>query len=298
MFFFLPTREALQFGMEGSFGKKTRMPRVRADLAWRPLAIRDIVSRCVQRDSNFPRLAHGLDRILFSPGVHYAACPRTHRFNYPAALERIPDVDEFDFTALPSFKSAANDEKLQRIGCEHGAKFLGSTSSMTGVLSHCYFALSKLRPVDTSPLSKEFLKEPNTFAKYLLMPTMIRLKRCPSATGRSMFAIIANDEFDAESTVLMFLGHVMERMLTMDPNVFNQFLTNQRDDNIPIRDLPNSYHYAQFDDFLIRSQIDCHHPELPNVTFDLKSRATIATRLDMGNYLVILLIYIFSIVSR
>jgi hypothetical protein len=43
---------------------------------------------------------------------------------------------------------------------------------------------------------------------------------------------------------------------------------------------PEAYHYLQMGDFLLRSQLDCHDPDLPGDrnTFDLKTRATHAVR--------------------
>lgn len=40
-----------------------------------------------------------------------------------------------------------------------GALFVGSTSSLSGILSHIYFKLSNHRPVDTSVLSTPFTNE-------------------------------------------------------------------------------------------------------------------------------------------
>lgn len=42
---------------------------------------------------------------------------------------------------------------------------------------------------------------------------------------------------------------------------------------------------VQFGNLLMRSQIDCADPRLPNAKFDLKTRAVIAIRMDAANYL-------------
>lgn len=43
---------------------------------------------------------------------------------------------------------------------------------------------------------------------------------------------------------------------------------------------PDEFLYATMENFLLRSQIDCQHPNLPNKTFDIKTRATICIRMD------------------
>ncbi len=47
-------------------------------------------------------------------------------------------------------------QALRTLAVEHNKRFVGSTSSLTGVLSHIYFLLSGHKPIDTSSLSKGF----------------------------------------------------------------------------------------------------------------------------------------------
>lgn len=47
---------------------------------------------------------------------------------------------------------------------------------------------------------------------------------------------------------------------------------------------PEAYRFSKVGDLLVRSQLDCFHPNLSRKVFDLKTRATVAVRLDVSNY--------------
>lgn len=50
-------------------------------------------------------------------------------------------------------------QRLAQMARDLGKRYVGSTSSVTAVLSHFYFALSNNRPVDTSVLSQAFASQ-------------------------------------------------------------------------------------------------------------------------------------------
>ena len=50
-------------------------------------------------------------------------------------------------------------QDLWKIAKQHKRSFAGSTSSLTGLLSHCYFLISGDKEVDTSSLSRAFLHQ-------------------------------------------------------------------------------------------------------------------------------------------
>ena len=50
-------------------------------------------------------------------------------------------------------------QDLWKIAKQHKRPFAGSTSSLTGLLSHCYFLISGDKEVDTSSLSRAFLHQ-------------------------------------------------------------------------------------------------------------------------------------------
>lgn len=80
------------------------------------------------------RLAHGLDRVLFNPGVHVLRDPRSGVYNFPTVLENLPKVDEFAFDKLPQYVTSSKDTRLMEIAEGEGRTFVSSTSSTVGML--------------------------------------------------------------------------------------------------------------------------------------------------------------------
>lgn len=101
-------------------------------------------------------LSHGLDRVLFNPGVHWLQDPRSRVYNFTPWLQSVPSVDDFDFNRIPQFVPSSRDDDLFTLAKRQGRRFAGSTSSLTGVLGQCYFLISGEKEVDTSVLSEEF----------------------------------------------------------------------------------------------------------------------------------------------
>jgi len=80
-------------------------------------------------------------------------------------------------------------------------------------------------------------------------------------------------------------GTVMELMLTHPEEKFKSFLKGHNE--IQLQGKRDAFHFIQAGDMVLRSQLDCQHPDLPKKVFDLKSRATIPIRLDVENYKVL-----------
>ncbi|KAG0040554.1 hypothetical protein BGZ82_001463 [Podila clonocystis] len=127
-------------------------------------------------------------------------------------------------------------------------------------------------------------------AKDVLIKSFTRLSRAPSTIqlvykGKGIYAIDADKAFDS-STVLMQLGKSMEKMLTSTPQEFSRFTKkNSWQVSQAERAAPEAFNYITADgSFMLRSQLDCEDPRLPGKTFDLKTRAAVAIRLDVHNY--------------
>jgi hypothetical protein len=77
----------------------------------------------------------------------------------------------------------------------------------------------------------------------------------------------------------------MEKMLTSTPQEFSRFTkANSWMVTPEERQQLEAFNYISVDNFLLRSQLDCEDPRLPGKTFDLKTRAAVAIRLDVHNY--------------
>ena len=105
-----------------------------------------------------PRLHHGLDRVLFMQGVYQLQDRRSKVYNFDPYLQKIMPVTEFDYDALTAYKTSSQDNFLSEFAKKHGKKYVGSTSSLSGVLSQFHFLLSAFRGLNLDNLSRGFSK--------------------------------------------------------------------------------------------------------------------------------------------
>ena len=217
---------------------------------------------------------------LFSPGIYQLQDPRSRVYNFDPYLQKIMPVAEFDFSALKEYITSSKDESLKRIANKHKKRYVGSTSSMTGVLAHFHFLLSQWRPINATMLSKGFPAYLTSFTKLQRAPSAIFLRWKDGS-----YAIDADKQF-ANANILSMLGKSMEKLLTLDTGDYERYRKSSSDEVSEQEQLaPESYHYSTMGDFLMRSQLDAHDPRLPGTgMFDLKTRAVVSIRMDVTNY--------------
>lgn len=227
-----------------------------------------------------PLIQYGLDRVLFNEGVYVLQDPRTGVFNFDPYLAKIMPVTEFDFDALKEYITSSKDEILLGVTKDRRKKYTGSTSSMTATLAHFHFLLSNWRKINLARISREYEPEMQNFVSVL---------RAPAATflnyNDGVYAIDADKEWDDE-TILSMLGKSMEMLLTAPREEYEKY---RRDVSHKLteeeRNKPESYHYTEFGDFVMRSQLDAYDPRLPGTgVYDLKTRAVVSIRMDAVNY--------------
>jgi hypothetical protein len=80
------------------------------------------------KDAEVATLAHGLQRVLFNPGIHWLQHPRTGFYNYTKAVQAVADKEDFDFGRLPKFVRPSQDADLRELLKQSARKFAGSTS--------------------------------------------------------------------------------------------------------------------------------------------------------------------------
>ncbi|KAI4149196.1 MAG: hypothetical protein L6R39_002578 [Caloplaca ligustica] len=228
-----------------------------------------------------PRLSYGLERVLFNPGVYHLQDPRSRVYNFDPYLQTIMPVKEFDFNALKEYITSSRDTALQILAESHNKRYVGSSSSMTGVLAHFHFLLSQWRPINTKMLSRGFPDEHLTeFTELQRSPAAIFLKWRDGS-----YAIDADKEF-AHANILMLLGKSMEKLLTLETEDFERYRKSSPH-TVPEeeRKAPEAYHYSTMGDFIMRSQLDAQDPRLPGTgMFDLKTRAVASVRMEASNY--------------
>ncbi|KAF2115071.1 mitochondrial protein Pet127-domain-containing protein [Lophiotrema nucula] len=226
-----------------------------------------------------PMLAHGLDRVLFNPGVYRLQDPRSRVYNFDPYLEKIMPVREFDFEALNEYKTSSKDETLLDMTKNLGVKFTGSTSSMTGVLSHFHYLLSNWRPLNNNALSHEFPAPLGSFSKTQRGPSAIFLRY-----KDGIYAIDADKSYDTPN-IMSWLGHSLEKLLTHRHEDFERYRRSSPDKPPSEDKTGNCFHYTQLGNILMRSQLDAHDPRLPGTgVFDLKTRAVVSIRMNAQDY--------------
>ncbi|KAJ1329554.1 Mitochondrial protein Pet127 [Microdochium nivale] len=227
-----------------------------------------------------PRLAHGLDRVLFNPGVYFLQDPRSRVFNFDPYLANIMPIKEFDFNALKQYITSSKDTTLIAKAKAYKKKYTGSTSSMTAMLSHFHYLLSSWRPVNGRMMSAEFKPDSTRFT---------RLTRAPAAIflhwKDGCYAIDADKEFDS-ANILSMLGKSMEKLLTLPKHKFEKYRhVNSDQISEEERNAEEAFHYTGFKDFMMRSQLDAYDKRIPGTgMFDLKTRAVVSIRMDAQNF--------------
>jgi hypothetical protein len=187
---------------------------------------------------------------------------------------------EFDFSSLKPYITSSKDQTLQKIAKQYGKRYMGSSSSMTSILAHFHFLLSRFRQVKVDMLSKSFPDQLRTVTPTLRGPVAIFLR-----WGNGSYAIDADKQYDS-GTILSLLGKSLEKFLTLDTKGFEQYRKSSLD-KVPLADTiaPEAFHYSTMGDILMRSQLDAHDPRLPGTgMFDLKTRAVVSVRMDTSNY--------------
>ncbi|GFF53882.1 mRNA degradation protein pet127, mitochondrial [Aspergillus udagawae] len=228
-----------------------------------------------------PRLSFGLDRVLFNPGVYHLRDPRSRVFNFDPYLGSIMPVTEFDFDALKEYITSSRDETLRRIAAKEKKKYVGSSSSMTSVLSHFHYLLSAWRPIDARNMSQGFPDKLRTFTRLLRAPAAMFLRY-----QDGVYAIDADKEFES-ANILMNLGKSLEKLLTLPKEDFERYRRTSTNKISPEEEqaIPEAYHYSTMGDFVMRSQLDAYDPRLPGTgMFDLKTRAVVSIRMDVRNF--------------
>lgn len=78
----------------------------------------------------------------------------------------------------------------------------------------------------------------------------------------------------------------MERQLTLSESDFQKHLVGKSDELLARKahEQPEAFHFATASKFMLRAQLDCFDTRLPKGSFDLKTRADLAIRMDQVNY--------------
>ena len=195
-----------------------------------------------------------------------------------------------DSDAIPPFVTTSRDRNLAAVAAAAGARFTGSTSSVTSALSQLYFLFSAHKPTDTSALSSAFRRLPRGFTRAASKPASIVLR--PLAPEVDGGAGLAGVDADTGLTapvnqILLDLGKTMERAATLEEDEFRRLFVRQGE-GLPSAAAAEAsagteaYNYLHAGSFVLRSQLDAQDRDAG--IFDLKTRATVAVRYNVASF--------------
>ncbi|KAH8104632.1 mitochondrial protein Pet127-domain-containing protein [Cristinia sonorae] len=226
-------------------------------------------------------LGHGLDRVLFNPGVHWVQDPRSRVYNFTPWLQTVPKLSSFDFDRVTGFIPSSRDNDLLKAATRENCRFAGSTSSLTGMLIHIYFLLSRMQPVNLGRLSKAFDNADSGYTSGQRLAASVILHY---RDGVYLTDSDSEDPAEVGANILSYSGVMLEKFLTTSKPQFESYLRSSPylPDLDPRRE---AYRYAKYGNYMMRSQLDCHDSRLPGTgVFDIKTRAAIPLRLDPMNF--------------
>ncbi|THH10463.1 hypothetical protein EW145_g1312 [Phellinidium pouzarii] len=246
-------------------------------------SVKDVLEELDPPDGKtpIPLLAHGLDRVLFNPGVHWVQDPRSHVYNFPPFIQHIPDVKEFAFERLTPFIKSSKDTVMRTLASAKGKRFAGSTSSLSGLLSQIYFLISQGREVNTGNLAKPFSDLSPNFTPGQRMPAAVVFNYRDDVY---MVDSDSADDEDSQWNILLWMGTMLENFFTLPKDEFEKLMRSSTPEATVARPR-EAYRYSQSKTFVMRSQLDCHDPRLPGTgVFDIKTRAALPIRIDTLNF--------------
>eukprot|EP00835_Amoeboradix_gromovi_P003829 NODE_269_length_12236_cov_0.516932.p3 type:complete len:498 gc:universal NODE_269_length_12236_cov_0.516932:9831-8338(-) len=222
------------------------------------------------QDGKIPRLQHGLNNLLTKPRGTITGIKQGFE-----SIQRVPKITHDQLSRIQSYTPPSQDANLLKALKKHHI-YMGSTSTVTGMLSQIYFCLSGKRNINTSDLSQDLVDITSKFTQGASSPCTIVLRRHGS-TGDAKWSIDADKSFDSPN-ILSSLGHVLEYRLTNTHEKFQKLINNQE------KAKRESFNLLDYKSLLIRSQLDCYNKNLDNKFFDLKTRAVLSIRLCVSDY--------------
>lgn len=133
----------------------------------------------------------------------------------------------------------------------------------------------------------------STFTRMVKLPTAIQL--LPSANGTVSMDYYSLEPpqmtGNSDRTILMQQGVILENFFTRPAVEYAKMLKlpsssspieQQQSDGVIMPE--DGYAYCQYQQLLLRSQLDCMNPHLPRQSFDIKTRATVAIRMNSSQY--------------
>ena len=234
-----------------------------------------------------PKLAHNLEAILRKPGIYPIEPFLPMQSDGGKFLKNISQPDELDFSKIPPYIPPSEDKLLMKFARESKIKYVMSTSTISNVLSQIYYLFSAFRSPNFANISESYANEPKKYMVSQRKPTTNFLRKLDKEAN--LYAL-DNDSglFLSNNNILMDIGKIVERSLTLDANIFNEVLS-KNSTNVNEHKINDDHHRFMKlnNEICLRSQIDCHaYDEITKkpFVFEIKTRSVCPIRYDLMNY--------------
>eukprot|EP00834_Sanchytrium_tribonematis_P005230 NODE_303_length_10328_cov_1.228077.p2 type:complete len:499 gc:universal NODE_303_length_10328_cov_1.228077:2416-920(-) len=218
---------------------------------------------------NVPYLEHNLEQVILNNRINWVHEGYSN-------IRKIPKISQDQVTKVQHYTPPSQDKRLIS-NAKRKHRFIGSTSTVTGILSQIYYLISQKRRLNVDGLSSAFQKMSTEFSRGASSPVSVLLQRQNISNGKQTIWTIDSDKSFDDDTPLSTLGHVLEFQLTMNNKEFDDLFDGSKK-----RD-KGAYNLMDFNSLLIRSQLDCQHHSLERKFFDIKTRAVLPIRLNSKN---------------
>lgn len=138
-------------------------------------------------------------------------------------LRKIYQPHEVDLSKIPPYVPPSQDELLLKFARESNIKYVMSTSTMSSVMSHLFYVFSNFLHPSFDNISEAYADEPKRYMISQRKPTTNFLRKIDKDLG--IYALDSDSGlFNENNNILMQLGKIIERSLTLSPKEFKDIL--------------------------------------------------------------------------
>lgn len=172
-----------------------------------------------------------------------------------------------------------------RFGQAKNAKYIMSTSTISLAVSQLYYLVTNFQ----NPLMNTLSSTYSDLSQKFMISQRKPVTKIVRKINSDMYAMDSDsDPFVSRMEILLFLGKVLERMYTMNPEEFNESLVKKfmHPDNLSMLEEDHHRFMLMNDEICLRSQIDCMStlPDGQKIVYEIKSRAVAPMRYHLDRY--------------
>lgn len=235
-----------------------------------------------------PKLQHNLDQLVHRPGIYTMQEVSKLQEDKGEFLRNIPKVEDLAMDQIPEYIPPSQDKSLLEFARNSNIKYVMSTSTISQVLSQIYYLLSSFRNPLFDNVFEDYENEPRKYMISQRKPVTNFLRKLDESKG--IYGLDGDPGiFQYKNVILLNLGKVLERYLTLTPEEFNSALLKKNANQENKYLIPDDHHRFMKvnNDICLRSQIDCHSLDPKTnqpFVFEIKTRACCPMRYELPNY--------------